>query len=476
MDDSKSAHDDIGDHQNFLDFTHKHEFCSQNFLANLMKQSLLLGADKLLMARKLGPAQLSDFEPQTDNAPNNPFKNSKIRGEKYANRKVKNGRYNSSSIEYNPLMESSNNNEFPFNFIAFVTVLVFKLATFQISLFLKLFTFPIWFFNSCLMFFMFPFQILTHVRSHVKKKLVRALNVSYMSLISFICNKIKSQKSVLKLGVRFGKACFCAVFVFFVLVGLLVSGFAIGGVVMRNLVEESVLKTEILNFDYTKTSPVAVVPISSSLVNGVINSKYQTVFGSDNHQGQRAIPYNHKLKVTVSLTLPESEYNRKLGVFQVRVETLSANGNPILGSSYPTMLRFKSQPIRVVETLFNSVPLITGLKSEVQNLKIVMGDFNEGYEPTSFFKVILEQRAEFQAGSGVPEIYAASLEISSELPKLKRVLWSWRRTIFVWISFGVFMAEITVFLILFRAVIFPGGKPKGVGSKKKYKIPGQKGI
>ncbi|KAK6132541.1 hypothetical protein DH2020_033750 [Rehmannia glutinosa] len=368
MDDSKTAHDDIGDHQNFLDFTHKDEFCSQNFLANLMKHSLLLGADKLLMARKPEPAQLSDFEPQTDNAPNYTFKSSKIRGEKYANR-----------------------------------------------------------------------------------------------------------KSVLKLGVRFGKACICAVFVFFVLVGLLVSGFAIGGVIMRNLVEESVIKNEILNFDYTKTSPVAVVPISSSLVNGVINSKYQTMFGSEN-QGQRAIPYNHKLKVTVSLTLPESEYNRKLGVFQVRVETLSANGNPILGSSYPTMLRFKSQPIRIVETLFNSVPLITGLKSEVQNLKIVMGDFNEGYEPTSFFKVILEQRAEFQAGSGVPEIYAASLEISSELPKLKRVLWSWRRTIFVWISFGVFMAEITVFLIFFRAVIFPGGKPKGVGSKKKYKIPGQKGI
>ena len=31
----------------------------------------------------------------------------------------------------------------------------------------------------------------------------------------------------------------------------------------------------------------------------------------------RAIPSNNKIKVTVSLTLPESDYNRNLGIFQV---------------------------------------------------------------------------------------------------------------------------------------------------------------
>ncbi|KAI3466029.1 hypothetical protein Pfo_022692 [Paulownia fortunei] len=498
MDDSRNT-DDIGenkefllfsDHHNFLGFTHKHELGSQNFLANLMKDSLLLGAEKLLMARKPGLLALSDFEPQNDNEANNTFKNSKIKG-KYASRQNKkvSGRYGTYAIQptsssaFDKAVESSienypleSYNEFPLNFISFLTVLVLKLAGFQISLFLRFFTFPIRFMNFCLMFLMFPFQTLTQIRDHMKKKLMRACNASYLRLISFICNRLKSQKSVLKLAVRFGRAFFCAVYVFFVLVGLLVSGFAIGGIIMKNLVEESIHTTETLNFDYTKTSPVAVVPIASSLVNGVPSKSQMS--GSEN-LGPRAIPYNHKLQVTVLLTLPESEYNRKLGIFQVRVESLSANGQVILGSSYPTMLRFKSQPIRVAETLFNSVPLITGLKSEVQNLKIVMGEFTERYEQTACFKVILEQRAEFQAGSGVPEIYAASLEIASELPQLKRVLWSWRRTVFVWISFALFMVEMMVFLLFCRPVILPGGRSKAGGTNKKSwpeKIPWHKAI
>ncbi|KAL0328401.1 UNVERIFIED_CONTAM: Seipin-2 [Sesamum calycinum] len=177
--------------------------------------------------------------------------------------------------------------------------------------------------------------------------------------------------------------------------------------------------------------------------------------------GRRPIPYNHKLQLTVSLALPESDYNTKLGIFQVRVESLSANGKVILGTSYPTMLRFKSQPVRVIETLLNSIPLIAGLKSEVQDLKIVMGEFTEGYEPTAWFKVMLEPRAEFQdSGSGVPEIYSASLEIESELPQLKRLVWNWRRMMFVWISLASFVVETTFFLLFCRPVVLPRGRQR----------------
>ncbi|GFP78682.1 hypothetical protein PHJA_000011800 [Phtheirospermum japonicum] len=244
-----------------------------------MKHSLLLGADKLLMARKPGPVSaLSDFEPQNDNESNKVSKNSKIR--KSHENKSYNNNYN-------------NNNEFPLNFIAFLTVLVLKLIGFQLSLFLRFFTFPFRVFHFCIMFVMFPFQILTHLRDHMKKKLMRACNVFYSRLIY----RLKSPKSVLNLALKFSRAVFCAANVFFVLVGLLVLGFAIGGIIMRNMVQESIHTTENLNFDYTKASPAAIVPIASSLVDGMTS----------------------KLKLTVSLTLPESEYNRKLGIFQVYV-------------------------------------------------------------------------------------------------------------------------------------------------------------
>lgn len=151
----------------------------------------------------------------------------------------------------------------------------------------------------------------------------------------------------------------------------------------------------------------------------------------------------------------------------MRVEGLSANGKTMVGSSYPAMLRFKSQPVRIIETLFKNAPIITGFQSEVQNLKIVIDDLVEGYEPTSFFKVILQQRAEFEAGTGVPEIYDASMDIESDLPWLKRMVWNWRRTMFVWISFTSFMCEVMVVLVFCKPASLTGRRLKDVGGNKK---------
>ncbi|KAL0406713.1 UNVERIFIED_CONTAM: Seipin-2 [Sesamum latifolium] len=487
MDDSilaRNTADDIDDeNNNVLGFTHNHELGSHSFLASFIKHSFLLGADKLLMSKKPRPLIVSEFETHSDrdDEASNSCKNGKFKG-KYASKQSKKAsglRYKTYAIQTTSLHSSSIDNycfkscnDFPLNVVSFLTVLMLKLAGYQISLFLRIFMFPVSFFNVCLMFVLFPFQTMMRMRDQMTKKMLRACSASYTGVFSFVCSKFKSQESV----IRIGRAVFCTVYVFFVLVVLLVSGFVIGGIVMRNLVERSVHTTETLNFDYTKTSPVAIVPITSSLVNGVPSKLYDQTSGSGN-LGRRAIPYNHKLQLTVSLALPESDYNMKLGIFQVRVESLSANGQVILGTSYPTMLRFKSQPVRIVETLFNSVPLIAGLKSEVQDLKIVMGEFTEGHEPTAWFKVMLEPRAEFQAG--VPEIYGASLEIESELPQLKRLVWNWRRTMFVWISLVSFVVETTFFLLFCRPVVLPGGRAKSVGSNKKSrpdKISWQKGV
>ncbi|VVA18964.1 PREDICTED: seipin-2 [Prunus dulcis] len=170
------------------------------------------------------------------------------------------------------------------------------------------------------------------------------------------------------------------------------------------VVQNSIQTTETLNSDYTKSSPVAFVPLMS--------------FSGDH--GDRVITYNRKLQLAVSLTMPESEYNHKL-----------ANGIVTASSSYPCMLQFKRGPIRVIETFLRSAPLIAGLQSETQFLDIKMRDHIEGLEPTACLKVILEQRAEFQSVAGIPQIYAGSLVLQSENPQLRRFVWYWRRTIFV---------------------------------------------
>ncbi|KAL7143468.1 hypothetical protein ABFS83_08G193000 [Erythranthe nasuta] len=386
-------------HTNFLEFTHKQdELVSQNYsLANLMHHSLLFGAEKMLMARKSGPFVSSELEHQNGNdiQPNN---NSIIKGQN-APKQNNNVSHELTNIE---------------SFVVFLPVLVFKVTLFQTNLIVRFFFVTVWFFDFFFMFMMFPFRTLIRIRDHAKKKLRRALVASYSRLISFaFCN-----------GLRLGMAVFRATYVFFVLVMMLISSFAISGIIMRNLVEEPIHTTEILNFDYTKTSPVSFVPIASS---------------------SGLIVYEITCKCIFRLL--------------VRVESLSADGKVIFGSSSPTMLRFKSRKIHTIETLLNVVPLITGLKSEVQNLKIVMRDdrSKEGYAKrniTTCFKVVLERRAEFlEAGSGVPEIYGATLEISSELPRLKNLMSSWRRTIFVWISFAFFGGEIVILLLVCRHVM-----------------------
>ncbi|KAM0998025.1 hypothetical protein ACFX13_007945 [Malus domestica] len=223
------------------------------------------------------------------------------------------------------------------------------------------------------------------------------------NVTSAVSCRVQAQKSV---AVNVGFAFFRSLYVRSMLLGILAFGFVLSGFIMRHLVENPIQTTEALNFDYTKSSPVAFVPLMSS-----------SRVSSD-----RAIPYNHKLQLAVSLTAPESEYNHKLGVFQ----------------------------------------------SETQVLNIKMSGHIEGLEPTAYLKVILEQRAEFQNGAGLPQIYAASLVLESELPRSKRFVRKWRRTIFVWTSLVSFLAELMFILSFFRPIIVPRGRPKICYSTKKF--------
>lgn len=55
-----------------------------------------------------------------------------------------------------------------------------------------------------------------------------------------------------------------SIFVCFTLLGILASGFLFGGFLMGYLLEKHIHAIETLNFDYTKTSPIAFVPITSN--------------------------------------------------------------------------------------------------------------------------------------------------------------------------------------------------------------------
>ncbi|KAK4347284.1 hypothetical protein RND71_033623 [Anisodus tanguticus] len=343
------------------------------------------------------------------------------------------------------------------NFLFDLANLVIKAVGFQVnmlitivSLMIKLFTFPVWVIYSSYMFVMDPFQIMRRGKRYVIHKFMR----SFGFVLNFVSGWLKGQSSVWRLGLQFGWGCLWSVYVCVVLVGLLVSAFIMGGILMRIMVEEPIRMNEPLNFDYTAKSPVAYVPIIRSPgVTCGVDSKDQVEVGVVD--GMRVIPPNHKLQVTVSLTLPESDYNRNLGIFQVRLDFLTANDKVLASSKRPCMLQFKSNPIRLFSTFLKAAPLVTGYTSESQKLKVDLKGFSEGFIPTACLRVIIEQRAEFHPGGGIPEIYAASLTLESELPFLKRMLWYWKTTLFVWVSMTLFTMEFLFALLCCKPLIIP---------------------
>ncbi|XP_004233051.1 seipin-2 [Solanum lycopersicum] len=321
-----------------------------------------------------------------------------------------------------------------------------------VSLMIKLFTFPVWIIYCSYMFVMDPFQIMRRVKRYVLHRFMRSFGFVFENTLKFVSRWLKEQSSVWRLGLQLGWGCLWSVYVCFVLVGLLVSAFIMGGILIRIMVEEPIRMNEPLNFDYTAKSPVAYVPIirSPGVTCGVDS---QVEVGMVD--GVRVIPPNHKLQVTVSLMLPESDYNRNLGIFQVRVDFLTSNGKVLSSARRPCMLQFKSNPIRLFSTFLKAAPLVTGYTSESQKLKVDLKGFTEGFIPTACLRVIIEQRAEFHPGGGVPEIYTASLTLESELPFIKRMLWYWKTTLFVWVSMTLFTMEFLFALLCCKPLIIP---------------------
>ncbi|XVF27428.1 hypothetical protein REPUB_Repub14bG0105800 [Reevesia pubescens] len=338
--------------------------------------------------------------------------------------------------------------------LVFIAGLVIKAIGFQFNLLISFITLPLSMLSCCYMFFIDPFQALRHGRAYIISKFLNLWSSTCGYFCPMMYDWLKDHQSRWNLIFRFGWGMLWAAYVGCVLCGLLFTSLVISGVLMRYLVEEPLEIKETLNFDYTKTSPVAFVPIVSCAAVGC-GVKCMEKIDVGKNVGSRVIPPDHKLQVAVSLTLPESEYNRNLGMFQVRVDFLSVNGETLASSSHPCMLKFKSEPIRLLLTFFKVAPLLAGYVSEVQTLNLKIRGLNEGIVPTACLRVVLEQRAEYRPGAGVPELYDASLILESELPFVKRIIWYWKRTIFIWVSMTSFTTELLFTLVCCRPILIP---------------------
>ncbi|CAD5314019.1 unnamed protein product [Arabidopsis thaliana] len=347
-------------------------------------------------------------------------------------------------------------NSTEWSLLGYLVGLVIKAIEFQVSFMTSLLTFPPWLLRNCFLFFFDPFSTIRFGRRFLMARVAGISDMIFGYMNPF---RLKDTKQMLSIVCKFGWGMFWAVYVGIVLFGLLVSSLMIGGYVINRIADKPFEVKETLNFDYTKNSPEAYVPISSCAVVECEGSCKESNEMSK-IRGLRVIPRDQKLDIILSMTLPESAYNKNLGMFQVRVDFLSVDGQTIASIRRPCMLRFRSEPIRLVETFFKVVPLVTGYVSEIQTLSLKLKGFVEKDIPTACLKIIIEQRAEFRPGAGIPELYDASLSVESGLPFFRKIIWKWRKTLFVWISMSLFITELLFTLVCCRPLIIPRTQPR----------------
>ncbi|KAI3764871.1 hypothetical protein L2E82_14888 [Cichorium intybus] len=339
------------------------------------------------------------------------------------------------------------------NVLFLLAGLVIKMIAFQLNLLVSFVTFPISILYYSYLFVLDPFRITRRAKYYILGNISKIISLCCNSLKSTIFMWIKKHESTWKLFGRFGWGFLRSVYVGFVLTSLLAFAFVVSGITLKCIMEVPIQITEQLHFDYTKDSPTAFVPLTSCPDSSFLECT--DLIKPECNDEPRVIPLDHKVFATVSLTLPESYYNQDLGIFQVRIDFLSSKGNQLASTRQPCMLQFKSQPIRLILTFLNLAPIITGYSDESQTLKIKFRGYTERSDPTSCLRVILEQRAEFTRGAGVPEIYEASLKLESQPPFLKRILWYWKGTIYVWVSVMMFVVELLFILVCCTPVIAP---------------------
>ncbi|KAG8380304.1 hypothetical protein BUALT_Bualt06G0001700 [Buddleja alternifolia] len=222
-----------------------------------------------------------------------------------------------------------------------------------------------------------------------------------------------------------------AAYVCMVLIIVMIVAAVLGVGLVRMWAEEPIYVRESLQFDYADAHPTAVFYAASAA----------------------GVPVGQTLYVSFLLLMPESDYNRDIGIFQLRAELISSGGDLIVKSSHPCMLHFRSWPIRLVRTFMMGIPLLLGITTETQRLTFPILKHKEvSYPRTEHIRITLIPRA---GTSYLPQFYDAEIVVKSRLPWIKELVYRWKWTLYVWTTLYMFIMLVMVLVVFLKPLIFP---------------------
>lgn len=104
-----------------------------------------------------------------------------------------------------------------------------------------------------------------------------------------------------------------------------------------------------------------------------------------------------------------------------------------------------------------------GISREAQILALRLFEHEEEMKiPTAAVRFILEPKAGFPSGQGLPQVYSAEAHIVSVLPWAKDILRRWKWTFYVWSGLSLFMFELMVVLCCCHQVLLPSKLLQGI--------------
>uniref|UniRef100_A0A0E0MJM5 Seipin n=1 Tax=Oryza punctata TaxID=4537 RepID=A0A0E0MJM5_ORYPU len=218
---------------------------------------------------------------------------------------------------------------------------------------------------------------------------------------------------------------------FVVLAAAFVVSLLLGFALVRHWVAEPVTARHPLYFDYTEAQPSAAVALGGGAV--------------------AALPAGHAVRVSMALLLPDSYHNRHIGVFQIKSEAMSASGITIASTTQPYMIKYKSSPIRLMQTALLCVPLTMGIRSERQSGNLKLLHYREGHgrhKRTGLIRVMLQPRA---TTVHLPQVYKAEIVVQTTLPWTKELARSLKWTLCVWVSLSVYISILVLAICWGRA-------------------------
>ncbi|KAL8544713.1 hypothetical protein ACS0TY_005083 [Phlomoides rotata] len=257
----------------------------------------------------------------------------------------------------------------------------------------------------------------------------------FLSVISLVSDLIfrrsperKEAAGNLLLG-RIAVGLLAAAYVCMVLVVLMIVAGVVGVVLVRAWMEEPICVRESLQFDYTDAHPTALFSFGNRAV----------------------VPPAHTLYVSLLLLMPDSDYNRDVGIFQLSAELISFQGNVIKKASHPSMLVFRSWPIRYTRTFLMGVPLLLGITTETQRITFPILKHKEA-AGTEHVRITLFPRA---GTSALPQFYGAQVVVRSRPPWTKELVYNWKLTFCVWTTMSIFMMFVSVVVFFLKPLISP---------------------